>query len=407
MPPTTYMEVDARHDHSLRLPRPDMSLAMGTPNACTGCHLKTENVAEEKRTRLKLYQHWMQAAREGDAEVAAEIKRADQWCNEACDKWYGEKRRRDEHWGLAIHAGQQRKPDAIERLTQLLKSRGDLAPAIARATALQVLADIDPQRAGDEALVHLSDAHPLVRATAASVASGNSSPTKAVGALENALRDPVRTVRLAAAQQLVQFPADQRSSASRPYLQKAMDEMREGLAFSNDRAGSHLSLGTINEQLGMDSEAIKNYQTAIAVEPAMAGPRTNLAALITRNLDSATSLPEELRKKQEKQIQELRSEELSLLARDIKLLPNPPASLIYRYGLSLYLTGQEQLAVEQLIRAAEVDAKEASYAETAALLLEKLQKWPEAIYWANENVKRSSSSPGARELLQRIQQQAK
>lgn len=407
MPPTTYMEVDARHDHSLRLPRPDMSLAMGTPNACTGCHLKPENVAEEKRPRLKLYQHWMQAAREGDAEVAAEISRADQWCNEACEKWYGEKRRRDEHWGMAIHAGQQRKPDAIERLTQLLKSRGDLAPAIARATALQVLADIDPQQAGDEALIHLADAHPLVRATAASVASGNSSPTKAVGALENALRDPVRTVRLAAAQQLVQFPAEQRSSAARPYLQKALDEMREGLAFSNDRAGSHLSLGTINEQLGMDSEAIKNYQTAIVVEPAMAGPRTNLAALITRNLDSATSLPEELRKKQEKQIQELRSEELSLLARDVKLLPNPPASLIYRYGLSLYLTGQEQLAVEQLIRAAEADTREASYAETVALLLEKLQKWPDAIYWANENVKRSSGSPGSRELLQRIQQQAK
>ncbi len=407
MPATTYMEVDARHDHSLRLPRPGMSLAMGTPNACTGCHLKPENVAEEKRPRLKLYQHWMQAAREGDAEVAAEIKRADQWCNEACDKWYGEKRRRDEHWGMAIHAGQQRKPDAIERLTQLLKSRGDLAPAIARATALQVLADIDPKRAGDEALIHLADAHPLVRATAASVASGNASPTKAVSALENALRDPVRTVRLAAAQQLVQFPAEQRSSAARPYLQKALDEMRAGLAYSNDRAGSHLSLGTINEQLGMDSEAIKNYQTAIVVEPAMAGPRTNLAALITRNLDSATSLPEELRTKQEKQVQELRTEELSLLERDVKLLPNPPASLVYRYGLSLYLTGQEQLAVEQLIRAAEADTKDATYAETAALLLEKLQKWPDAIYWANENVKRSAGSPGARELLQRIQQQAK
>ena len=38
MPPTTYMGVDARHDHSMRIPRPDRSILLGTPNACTMCH---------------------------------------------------------------------------------------------------------------------------------------------------------------------------------------------------------------------------------------------------------------------------------------------------------------------------------------------------------------------------------
>ena len=38
MPTTTYMSIDPRHDHSLRVPRPDLSLAAGTPNACTQCH---------------------------------------------------------------------------------------------------------------------------------------------------------------------------------------------------------------------------------------------------------------------------------------------------------------------------------------------------------------------------------
>ena len=36
--PTTYMVVDPRHDHSLRVPRPDLSVKFGTPNACNGCH---------------------------------------------------------------------------------------------------------------------------------------------------------------------------------------------------------------------------------------------------------------------------------------------------------------------------------------------------------------------------------
>ena len=38
MPTTDYMVIDARRDHSLRIPRPDLSVAIGTPNACSGCH---------------------------------------------------------------------------------------------------------------------------------------------------------------------------------------------------------------------------------------------------------------------------------------------------------------------------------------------------------------------------------
>ena len=38
MPTATYMVVDPRRDHSLRVPRPDLSVKLGTPNACNGCH---------------------------------------------------------------------------------------------------------------------------------------------------------------------------------------------------------------------------------------------------------------------------------------------------------------------------------------------------------------------------------
>src|SRR4029079_3112939 len=38
MPARTYMVVDSRHDHSLRVPRPDLSVKNGTPNACDDCH---------------------------------------------------------------------------------------------------------------------------------------------------------------------------------------------------------------------------------------------------------------------------------------------------------------------------------------------------------------------------------
>ena len=38
MPARTYMVVDRRHDHSFRVPRPDLSVKLGTPNACNDCH---------------------------------------------------------------------------------------------------------------------------------------------------------------------------------------------------------------------------------------------------------------------------------------------------------------------------------------------------------------------------------
>src|SRR5258706_4603246 len=38
MPAHAYMVVDVRHDHSFRVPRPDLSVGLATPNACTDCH---------------------------------------------------------------------------------------------------------------------------------------------------------------------------------------------------------------------------------------------------------------------------------------------------------------------------------------------------------------------------------
>ena len=44
MPTKNYMVVHDRRDHSMRVPRPDLSVSIGTPNACTQCH--TDRSAE-------------------------------------------------------------------------------------------------------------------------------------------------------------------------------------------------------------------------------------------------------------------------------------------------------------------------------------------------------------------------
>jgi predicted CXXCH cytochrome family protein len=54
MPGKMYMQKHFRRDHSIRIPRPDLSLQHGTPNACTQCHQNKSN-AWAAQTLLKWY----------------------------------------------------------------------------------------------------------------------------------------------------------------------------------------------------------------------------------------------------------------------------------------------------------------------------------------------------------------
>jgi tetratricopeptide (TPR) repeat protein len=405
MPSTHYMKVDARRDHSFRIPRPDLSLQLGTPNACTSCHFKPENVSIEKRDGLVLYQDWMHRAREGDAEVAEELRRADQWCDDACQSWYGADRQTGSHWGQAIHAGQTGTVGAVEQLMQLLAAKGESAPAIARATALQILSEIDAATATIEAGKSLEDPHPMVRAAAAAALAVSPNPTRAAEMLERSLSDSSRLVRTESASSLLQLPASARSPSSRAFFERALGELRSGYLANNDRSGAHLALGSLAESLGQFEQAIEHYRTAIVVEPGTAGPRTNLAALLSGNLQRNPAMPESVKSSIEGQIKLLRSQELELLARDVGLMPNPPPMLVFRYGLSLYLDGQIEAAAEQIIRAAELQTDDVTFAESAAEILEKLQRWDQAAAWAREAVRRSDGSPESNAILQRIQSQ--
>jgi hypothetical protein len=70
MPERKYMIVDRRHDHSFRIPRPDQSAKLGTPNACNDCH--TDKPA--------------------------------QWAASAVETWYGPQRKGFQTYGEAFHS---------------------------------------------------------------------------------------------------------------------------------------------------------------------------------------------------------------------------------------------------------------------------------------------------------------
>ena len=175
MPESTYMEVDPRRDHSIRVPRPDLSVAHGTPNACTGCHLDAEKLSPKAKqgfavshTRNPLgdYASWLRTAAEAEdeaarTEVQAEIDRVNQWALEHTRKWYGKKTEGLPHWTPALANAWQGLPKAEAELRAVVRNKD--FPAMARASALAHLYPFENEATTKVAKRALSDDDPLAR----------------------------------------------------------------------------------------------------------------------------------------------------------------------------------------------------------------------------------------------------
>jgi len=390
MPETTYMEVDARRDHSLRVPRPDLSVAHGFPNACTGCHLDRAQISDEQRASFKQYRDWILVAQK-DPAVAAELRKVDVWAAEKVEEWFPDSKFRlgDRHFGELLAGAWQNQPDAAQKVLDLVKRRS--YPAVVRAAGWRWLSENPTADVFDAAPQALQDPSPLVRAAAARVFEAMIPTNDQLAEIPPAARraqaielrsqfdvlfelleDPVRSVRLEAAEVLSRVPAELLPAIStgpqRESLQLAIDDLKHSFELLNDRAGGHSELALIHESQGDFRRAIAEYQLAIRVEPNAAGARSNLALLLEQmaaGSDNAEQLLTEAKK--------LRQEELALLARDARLAPEI-AAVQYRYGMSLYLDGQHDKALAVLERAAALRPDIEQYALAVKLLREQIGK---------------------------------
>ncbi len=242
MPAKNYMVVDPRRDHSMRIPRPDLSVELGTPNACNGCHQD----------------------------------RPAEWSARAVERWYGARREDPEHFAVTLHAGRRGLPQAAERLAALAVD--DEMPAIVRATAFPLLmryAGADLPAAIESAS---RDADPLVR-VAAATASEALGPEPRLRLVRGLLDDPVRAVRTEAARVLVGAPELQMNEAQRASFERVLAEYRQTQRVHADRAESHLNLGLIHAQRGEPDQAEREYRTAIRLEPRFTAAYVNLSDL--------------------------------------------------------------------------------------------------------------------------------
>ena len=379
MPSRTYMVVDPRRDHSFRVPRPDLSVSLGTPNACTGCH----------------------------------SDRDDAWAADRVAAWAAAPP--PPHVGDLIAAGRAGRPAAADDLTTLA---GDSAqPAIVRATGLDLLGGFGP-RGLAAAQAALRDDDPLVRLTAVRGLEPLAAPAR-LAALEPLLTDPVRGVRIEAARVLADFWSGTAESAN-PALASAAAEYLQAQTAAADTPAAHLGLGVTRQRQQALELAEAEYRTAIALDPWFTPARFNLANLLNsrgRNAEAETVLREGLQYAPDEGelhyslglllAEEDRLEEaVDSLGRAAALLP-ARARIRFNYGLALQQRGRLDAAETAFREARTLDAGDPDILVALTRLLMDQQRWNEARDSATDLVRLLPTAPGPQRLLNDIQLRAR
>ncbi|TWT29719.1 multiheme c-type cytochrome [Blastopirellula retiformator] len=424
MPETTYMEVDPRRDHSIRVPRPDLSVALDTPNACTKCHLDRAKISDEKRATLKNYGEWMTAARNGDQDVKQALAEVDAWAAEAVKKWYGKDySKEDPSFAYTLSEAWRENPASFPKLIDL--ARDQKQPAIVRASAVtQLGAYADQPETARAVKMALADSDPQLRSAATIVAEFLTPQViprpELLKLLMNKLDDPTRLVRTDAANALAGTPIEfLRLNGKEAAFEVALGELKQSLLRNADQAGALLALGALSERMGDDVSAEKWYREAVRIQPNLTGPRSNLAELLTRKMapqrqqfqqlaasgqrDQARAMAEQLAIR-DFEIASLREEELENLGRDASQLPNV-ASVQYRYGLALYQANQLATSEAAIARAAELQPNSVTFLTALVRLQQKREKWAEAKQTIETLRKLRPDDPGLAEVEQEILQQ--
>lgn len=243
MPGRYYMGVDFRRDHSFRVPRPDLTIKYGTPNACNDCH----------------------------------TDQTPQWADRYIKEWYGP--RRKYHYSETFLKAVNRDTTAIPQLIHL--SVDPLYPFTVRATSVYHLGSDTAEKSIQTIVQALSDPESLIRLTAID-ALPVENPEQFVATLAPLLKDPVRTVRSRAAFRLSPFHEQIRSMHFTDDFEKAINDYRLSMEYMGDFASSRHNLGVMYGNMGDYASAIQNYREALRIDNLFYPSMLNLALIYNR-----------------------------------------------------------------------------------------------------------------------------
>jgi len=335
MPGRYYMGIDYRRDHSFRVPRPDLTEALGIPNACNQCH----------------------------------VDKTAKWSKENIIKWYGTKYK--PHYGSILAAGRKGLPEAQDDLIKLV---GDpLYSPIVRATALSLLQNYDGEEVVNTFQNALVDENPILRHTALRHAD----PLTVDGNIQlivPLLDDPIKAVRIEAANALSTVPTGKLQPEQLEKLKSVLKEYEEAMLYTADFASSRHNLGNMYVNYGKPKEAEKHYQKAMQIDRDFYPSKVNLAMLYNsagRN-DEAEALFREIIAAHPDLFeiqyslglllveQRKYQEAAEFLERAAEGLPQRPR-IQYNLGLLLAQMQEEERAESHLLKAVEIEPNNRDY----------------------------------------------
>jgi len=373
MPGRNYMGIDYRPDHSFRLPRPDLTLSMGVPNACDRCH----------------------------------VDKPTQWSVDAMSKWYGKTQR--PHYGEVLAAGRQRLPETENRLASLAKDR--LYPTIVRATALSQLSNYGGDAAMAALKAALNDEDSMVRQTAVRRLP-QSDPTQRLKLLSPMLYDPVRAVRIEAAAAMAAIPKENMPPDTRRQFEKALAEYLRAMERTADFAASRHNLGNLYVNLGDPSRAEQHYLKAMAIDREFYPAKVNLAMLynrLGRNTDAerllrevVTDHPDFYEIKYSLGLllaEENRLEESVVFLGDAAVGLPQRSRISYNLGLLLQQIKRDDEAESALNHALAVEPEDPDYLYALAVFYMQRGKWDQARLMAERLQDAHPEIAAGREML--------
>jgi len=321
MPETTYMQVDPRRDHSMRIPRPDLSVVIGTPNACNQCHA------------------------DQDA----------QWSLDRVREWGINHNDTGSHPSRLLQTARRGDSRSVPGLQEL--AQNPQAAVIWRATATVELGTFANREAYETALQLLQSDDSLLRLSA--IRALEFLPRQQLlTILRPHLQDPSAAVRLEIARLLASLPLQRIDAASAAALKPLFEEYLQVMRSNADMPEVQVQLGIYFTAIMDFAAAETAYIRALQLNPQAIAALFNLA-----DLYRLLGREDEARK---------------LLLQAMSIIPDQSGAP-HALGLLETRAGNRELALEYLARAAELEQAGTRHRYVYAIALHDSGQVAEAI----------------------------
>ncbi len=235
-----YMGVDYRRDHSFRIPRPDLSDKLETPNACNQCHADESN----------------------------------KWASNYIEEWFGISRHYQ--FGEAIFDAQHGVKGVDRQLIEIIKSPKEVYPNSKKATALASLT-FESDSSYKVLYSAMSDVDAQIRLIAVRTLQIQSQ--KDINRLLPMLSDETKAVRMEIINKLSYLSDDQIPVKHLKKFHAALNEYEKTLQYSADFPMGKFSLGNFYYARKNYPMAEKFYLGVLEQDSELDVARVNIAYL--------------------------------------------------------------------------------------------------------------------------------